>query len=106
MKHMVHGTSKAMEAAGPPLFRSGPGKSFFLQARIFEVCRSVVFNEDSFLVSPGWMALSSELWTGDTISEWCPLESLLELISKCSGLCVQYVLTFLLVSKKPKRLTL
>lgn len=92
MKHMVHGTSRAMEAAGPMLFRSGSGRSFFLQARIFEVCRAVVFNETSFLTAPNWVALSSGLWTGNTIPEWSPLESLLDLISMCSRLCVQYIL--------------
>ncbi|KAI1867942.1 hypothetical protein JX265_003996 [Neoarthrinium moseri] len=89
VKHMVHGTSRAMEAAGPVLFRSGLGRGFFLQARMFEVCRAVVFNESTFLTTPGWVALSSESWTGNGSWEWSPLDGLLDAISMCSKLCVQ-----------------
>ncbi|KAI5456727.1 hypothetical protein BGZ63DRAFT_88008 [Mariannaea sp. PMI_226] len=89
IKHLVHGTSKALVACGPQTCRSGPGQRFFMEIKIFEVCRSVVYNEPSFLLQPGWKELSNKS-QADTQSVCAhPLDELLNIIVCCSSLLVR-----------------
>ena len=94
VKHMIHGTSRAMEAAGPVLFESGHGRDFYMQARIFEVSRAIIFQESTFLATPAWERLSGSLCGDATLSPRDPLESLMDIMSMCSELCYQSVLSF------------
>ncbi|OAA36815.1 C6 finger domain protein [Metarhizium rileyi] len=64
-QHIIHGTSKALKSTGPGVCRSGPGLAFFIQARIFEISRTILFNEPTFLTEPEWVALSRDVWTGE-----------------------------------------
>ena len=86
-QHMIHGTAKALEASGPSSCRSGPSRQFFTQARVFEVSRTILFNESSFLTQPKWMDFSREMWTDEDGDEWRPLDSLLDIMVMCSRLC-------------------
>ncbi|KAH6652938.1 hypothetical protein BKA67DRAFT_568030 [Truncatella angustata] len=86
IKHMVYGTSRAVEAAGPEFFRTEPGKSFFSQVRIFETCRTIVFNETTFLTRSDWAALSFGSREANFASPQHPLESLLDIITMCAKL--------------------
>ncbi|POR33827.1 Uncharacterized protein TPAR_05976, partial [Tolypocladium paradoxum] len=85
-QHMVHGTAQALAASGPSACRSGPGLAFFAQARVFEVCRTILFNEASFLTEPGWVRLGREQLPGD---DGRPLDSLLDIMVMCSRLRVR-----------------
>ncbi|KAH8892645.1 hypothetical protein GQ53DRAFT_719080 [Thozetella sp. PMI_491] len=86
IQHMVHGTAKALSAAGPSVcLRPGPGQRFFFQAaRPFEVCRAIVFNESTFLSGSEWEVSLC----GASKNELRPLDTLLDLIVKCSRLRV------------------
>ncbi|KAG6009199.1 hypothetical protein E4U21_003052 [Claviceps maximensis] len=87
-RHIIHGTCMALQASGPSSCRSGPGFAFFTQARIFEISRTILYNERTFLSEPGWVALSRELSNnGEYI--WSPLDSLLDIMVMCSDLRVR-----------------
>lgn len=86
---MTHGTAKALEASGPINCRAGPSRKFFVQARIFEVSRTILENESTFLTQPEWMDLSRRMWTGEHGDEWHPLDSLLDIMVTVSKLRVQ-----------------
>ncbi|PTB65830.1 hypothetical protein BBK36DRAFT_1120589 [Trichoderma citrinoviride] len=88
-QHMTHGTAKALEASGPSMCRSGPSRKFFVQARIFEVSRSILGNESTFLTQPEWMELTRGMWTGEHGDEWHPLDSLLDIMVMVSRLRVR-----------------
>jgi hypothetical protein len=83
---MVHGTANALQASGPSACRSGPGRSFFLQARIFEVSRALLLGEPTFLLDPDWRGLTETLEVDDVASCTFPLDRLLSIIVECSRL--------------------
>ncbi|KAL7927065.1 fungal-specific transcription factor domain-containing protein [Trichoderma austrokoningii] len=87
-QHMAHGTVKALEASGPMNCRAGPSRAFFVQARVFEVSRTILENEPTFLTQPKWMDLSRKMWTGEHGNEWHPLDSLLDIMVVISKLRV------------------
>ncbi|KAM0273927.1 hypothetical protein ACHAQH_008131 [Verticillium albo-atrum] len=80
VQHMVHGTARALVAAGPGACSSGGAGRFFLQIRAFEVCRAVIFNEVSFLGEEAWRGVGA----GETEEH-----EVLDIIVLCSGLRVR-----------------
>lgn len=90
IQHIVHGTSQALVASGSKSYRTGYGKRFFMEAKIFEVCRAIIFNEPTFLTMPEWIRLSSDLRQDvDEGFNYHPLDILLDIITKCSALRVR-----------------
>ena len=86
---MVHGTAKALVASGPHACQSGFGRRFFLEAKIFEVSRAIVFNQPTFLVSNEWMVLSSSMRV-NMPNAFCRLmDELLDIIALCAALRVR-----------------
>lgn len=87
IKHTMYGTSKILQHLGPQAFQSGLGLSFFNQMKIFEVSRSLIFSESSFLVEKPWLRLthSSDTQEKDTH----PIENLLNLMIRCSDHCAR-----------------
>ncbi|KAG6115649.1 hypothetical protein E4U13_002608 [Claviceps humidiphila] len=89
-QHIIHGTCMALQASGPSSFRSGAGFTFFTQARVFEVSRTILYNERTFLSEPDWVALSRDLSSHvDSAYTWSPLDSLLDIMVMCSDLRVR-----------------
>ncbi|KAL3424964.1 hypothetical protein PVAG01_04245 [Phlyctema vagabunda] len=89
VKHILYGTSKVLECRGPRAHLSGSGRSFFLTVRVFEICRSLIYSEPSFLNKPEWRALMEEMWVGDLSCEWHPKEALFDLMLSCSSLATR-----------------
>ena len=59
----------------------------FQQAKMFEVCRTIVFNDRSFLTRPEWRKASQRLWSDGGLSEeWRPLDSLVDIMLLCPDL--------------------
>ncbi|THY02967.1 hypothetical protein D6D03_04730 [Aureobasidium pullulans] len=85
IQHTMYGTSKILQHLGPDAFRSGLGLNFFHQMRMFEVSRSLIFSESSFLVEAPWRDLMKGTGT-DNMSDH-PIESLLALMLRCSDHC-------------------
>ncbi|OHW91978.1 C6 finger domain-containing protein [Colletotrichum incanum] len=86
LQHMVFGTSQALLASGPATCTSGTMQTFFIQARIFEVCRSIIFNQASFLAAPEWINLTDSLSKTNVVTARHSLDELLKLVVLCSTL--------------------
>ncbi|OBS17644.1 hypothetical protein FPOA_09380 [Fusarium poae] len=65
VQHLVHGTSKALVATGPRVCQSVIGQRFFTEIRVFEACRSIIFNEPTFLASPDWTLVGQQIQDKD-----------------------------------------
>ncbi|KAK6836389.1 hypothetical protein PG987_006884 [Apiospora arundinis] len=89
LMHMVHGTANALQAAGPQACKSGLGRSFFLQARIFEASRALLLGENTFLSDPGWEGLTETDQAADGSSNRSCLDIMLSIIVQCSRLRAQ-----------------
>jgi hypothetical protein len=85
LQHMVFGTSRALTAIGPAGIRSGPLRTFFIQVRAFEVCRSIIFNDASFLATPEWVEAIRGM--GDSHLP----EQVLEIVASCADLRARFV---------------
>lgn len=81
---MVH--PKILKARGPEAHLEGRGRSFFLTFRPFEICRSLIYSEPSFLSEDGWINLTTRMWDGELASQWHPKEELFDLMVSCSSL--------------------
>jgi hypothetical protein len=86
VKHFLYGTSKMLQIRGPEAHLSGKGRSFFLTVRVFEICRSLIFSDTSFLWEDGWSSLMNRMWDDPTTTDWHPREVLLDLMMSCSSL--------------------
>ncbi len=91
LQHMIHGTAKGLAASGPSICATPAGARMFQQAKMFEVCRTIVFNEQSFLTQPEWRTASKRLWSNHGFSdEWQPLDSLVDIMLLCPDLRYRY----------------
>lgn len=87
--HMLYGTSRILQSLTPNGCRTGAGREFFLEIRIFEIARSMLFGEKSFLASKPWTDFTQELWLGDHAGEWSPADRLLDIMTLVADLCVR-----------------
>lgn len=94
IKHILHGTSKILQLRGADAHSTGRGRSFFMIVRVFEICRSLIYSEPTFLHQKSWKAVMNKIWEGDLGGEWHPKESLFDLMLDCSALSQRYVSTF------------
>lgn len=81
LQHMVFGTAQALVASGAAACKSGTMRTFFVQARTFEACRAIIFNQPSFLANPEWISLTDGPSTN--------LSEILKLVVLCSSLRVR-----------------
>lgn len=93
VKHILYGTSKILQVRGPEAHLTGPGRSFFLTVRIFEICRSLIYTEPSFLFIDDWVSLMGRMWEGDFATEWHPKEALFDIMTSGASLSCRYVLS-------------
>jgi hypothetical protein len=84
VKHILYGTSSILKFRGPEAHLTGSGRSFFLAIRLFEICRSLIYSEPSFLSEPKWLAISNGLM--DDKMEIHPKEDMFDLMLSCSAL--------------------
>ncbi|KAH7242158.1 hypothetical protein BKA59DRAFT_440991 [Fusarium tricinctum] len=89
IQHLVHGTSKALVAAGPTTCYSGLDQRFFTEIRIFEVCRAIIFNEPTFLAQEEWRKLVQRMKESKGKDGAHSLDDLLDIIVLCSTLRVR-----------------
>lgn len=86
---MLYGTGRILQALTPDGCRRGAGREFFLEVRIFEIARSMLFQERSFLSTKPWIDLMQGMWQGDYAGEWNPRERLLDIMTLVADLCVR-----------------
>lgn len=83
--HTTYGTSRILQVLGPDAARRSPAtKSFFLETRVFEIGRSVLWSEKSPLARPEWLALNQDLSTPE---EWLSGGAVLNMMLQASSLC-------------------
>lgn len=86
LAHILHGTSRLLLLRGPEAHISGPGRSFFLTIQVFEICRSLIYAEPSFLCENVWKNVTKMMWEGEGGRQWHPKEGLFDLMIGCSAL--------------------
>lgn len=92
LRHMVLGTTKGLQAAGPSICRSEAGIRLFLHAKTFEVCRCMLYNDATFLATEEWRAESRRMRQGAAFTlKLGRLDTLLDIMLKCSALLMQLV---------------
>ncbi|KAG9237682.1 hypothetical protein BJ875DRAFT_369527 [Amylocarpus encephaloides] len=85
LKHILFGTSKMLQVRGPQAHVAGPGRAFFLTIRVFEICRSLIYSDATFLMDNEWKAVMGRMWEDEFSREWHPKEDMLDLMIECSG---------------------
>lgn len=88
-RHMLGGTSMLLGAIPPEGYKTKSVRDFLLEVRNFEIFRAMLFAEHSFLAQPTWQDYSQGLWSEQFANEWTPKESLLDLMTVISDLCVR-----------------
>jgi hypothetical protein len=86
VKHFLYGTSKILQLRGPEAHLAGSGRSFFLTIRVFEICRSLIYSEPTFLGEEDWMDLIRRIRDEDKRIDWHSKEELFDLMITCSSL--------------------
>jgi hypothetical protein len=86
VKHILYGTSKILQLRGPEAHLAGPGRSFFLTIRVFEISRSLIYAEPTFLADQEWVDVMVHIWGGDECNDWHPKEDLFDLMISCTSL--------------------
>lgn len=86
VKHILYGTSKILQLRGPEAHLTGSGRSFFLTIRVFEICRSLIYSERTFLSEENWMDLMRRVRYEHKSIGLHPKEELFDLIIACSSL--------------------
>lgn len=81
--HTMHGTSRLLELLGSDACRFGEMKTVFLEMRVFEVSRALLFQAPTFLASPQWQQV-------DAHDEFdAALDSMLRIMAQCADLCAR-----------------
>lgn len=91
LQHMTHGTAAALQASGPAACMDGPGRSFFQHARLFEVSKTLLRGEPSFLGTPEWESLTEAQLIETASHDQDPLDAILNITMKCAKLRLRYV---------------
>lgn len=89
VQHLVHGTSKALIAAGPQACENLYSRRFFTEVKVFEVCRAIVFNDPSFLTESQWKSFSKSIQIESNDNKFHSLDELLDIMLSCSALRVR-----------------
>ncbi|PVI04066.1 hypothetical protein DM02DRAFT_694603 [Periconia macrospinosa] len=94
LKHFLSGTCAIIRLQHPSSLvlqdeHSIQRRRFFLSTRIFEISRSLIFTEPTFLADPSWTEALSLLWVGEGLALWHPKEALFDILPKFShlGIC-------------------
>jgi hypothetical protein len=82
--------SRIIQMRGPDAHITGPGRSFFLTSRVFELSRALITSSQTFLAEPAWKDLLNRIWAEDS-SDWHPKESLFDIIADVVTLSQEYV---------------
>lgn len=95
IKHFLSGTCAILRLQHPSSLtfhdeHSLQRRRFFLATRIFEISRSLIFTEPTFLVEPSWTDSLASLWASDEgVALWHPKEALFDLLPKISDLSMR-----------------
>ncbi|KXG52203.1 Protein of unknown function DUF3468 [Penicillium griseofulvum] len=87
VKHMLYGTSRMLQLAGPSHCMSSPRRIFYDLFRILEASRALLFGEETILSQESWLQLQKTL--SSTAARWEPLEEIITLMIQASAFSLQ-----------------
>ncbi|KAJ5817129.1 hypothetical protein N7447_009362 [Penicillium robsamsonii] len=82
VKHMLYGTSKMLQLAGPSDCMSSARRIFYDLFRILEASRALLFDEETILSQECWLQLQRTLSSDAT--RWEPLDEIITLMIQAS----------------------
>jgi hypothetical protein len=83
VKHMLYGTSKMLQLAGPSDCMSPIRRMFYDMFRVLEASRALLYNEETILSQEGWLQLQKTLSSNAT--RWKPMEEIVTLMIQTSA---------------------
>lgn len=94
LSHFLHGTCAILQLQHPRSLTgqddlSTQKRTFFLTTRIFEISRSLIYSEPTFLSEPVWLESLKKLWSGTGASLWHPKEALFDMLPRISALSLR-----------------
>lgn len=89
VKHLLYGISEMLTRLEPKTFLSGLERRFFLEFRMFEIIRSMLFTQPTYLTTKRWKLIMDNIWNGNNAMEWHPKEALLDIMVCSSELAVK-----------------
>jgi len=66
-------------------------RKFFLATRIFEISRSLIFTQPTFLADSNWVNALTLLWAVDGVGLWHPKEAMFDMLPKFSELSIRAI---------------
>jgi len=91
IQHTLLGISKGLESCGSQVLCSNKLRHFYLDVRVYEIHRALIFSKPTYLARAEWRRLSREMWLGSRANEWHPNETLLDLMVLISDLAHRWV---------------
>jgi len=96
LSHFLYGTCTILrlqdpESLGYPDKCNSRKRSFFFATRIFEIARSLIYSEPSFLSEPKWIDALEILRKMETEAHYHPKELLFDLLPKVSDLSLRAI---------------
>jgi hypothetical protein len=94
LSHFLHGTCTMLrlqrtEILVCPGAHNSQKRMFFLTARIFEIARSLIYSEATFLSEPDWIVALASFWRGEGAPLWHPKEALFDILPSISDLSIR-----------------
>ncbi|KAG0154645.1 hypothetical protein PDIDSM_213 [Penicillium digitatum] len=83
VKHMLYGTSKMLQLAGPSDCMSSAKRTFYDLFRVLEASRALLYNEDTILSQDSWLGLQRSISSNAT--RWDPMEEIITLMIETSA---------------------
>ncbi|KAL3470870.1 hypothetical protein BJX99DRAFT_267174, partial [Aspergillus californicus] len=84
IKHMLYGTSKMLQLAGPSMVKSRLRRGFLDLFRVLEASRSLLYHEETILSQECWIELQKNLCSTKDIP-WQPMDGILNLMIETSA---------------------
>ncbi|KAJ5152641.1 uncharacterized protein N7482_009119 [Penicillium canariense] len=81
--HMLYGTSRILQLAGPSDCMSSARRMFYDLFRVLEASRALLFNEETILSQQCWLQLQNSLSSNST--GWDPMEEIITLMIEASS---------------------
>lgn len=90
-KHMLSGTSRLLQLAGPQQQMSALRKTFLELFRVLEANRAVLYGDDTILSHPYWFPLQ-QIQASRAADGWDSLDGILSLMIRISAFNLRYAL--------------
>ena len=94
LSHFLHGTCAILRLQHPSSLACQDQynmytRTFFLTTRIFEISRSLIYSEPTFLSDPVWTDALARLWSAEGAAVWHPKEALFDMLPSISELSIR-----------------